>query len=246
MVSQFRAKAANYISTGSHGQLIVKGQDAAFRQKVINGWKAFELAHSRDLVPTPYFFEALDYVSKAKKLQTASLAGKRVPKVGDPLMEAIPIYNTVERRYAGFSNVPELLWYGHNAPKFVNGQHVQVMATRNSGGKGWKPWRQRDMFDPKHIDAWLYILLAHRITGSGASFEHDHGFRNNRIIEMQGAESNAIGMGRWLARFDGPIFTSIGNQIPPFNKPSVGYASGGRDYLENYGPELVKTAASST
>jgi hypothetical protein len=229
MVSQFRGKASTYINTGSHGHLVLPGQMGAFTQKVINGWRAFELAHERMLVPTPYFFEALHYASKAKKLQTASLAGKRVPKVGDPLMEAIPIYNTVERRYAGFSNVPELLWYGHDAPK---GRQCEERLP-----KIFKPWKVRVAMahargGDQQLSDWLFITLAHRITGSGASFEADHGFRNSRIIEMQERVSSSM-MGLWLSSYDGPIFTSIGNQIPPFPK------IGGRAYLRDIAPDLV-------
>lgn len=206
-----------------------------YTKKVMDGHAAFKLAHERNLIPTPYFFEALDYAKKARKLQTASLAGKRVPKVGDPLMEAIPIYNTVERRYAGFSNVPELLWYGWNAPKFVNGQHPERLIVRT----GWTPWRQMDMSDLHNLERWLYLTLVHRITGSGASFEHDHGFRNNRVIAMQSVCGDVGAMAGWIAGFDGPIFTSIGNQIPPFPK------MGGREYLRLLAPDLVMMVAAA-
>jgi len=232
MVSQFRAKAAHYINTNGVGRIL---RNDGYMQKVINGWKAFEMAHERMLVPTPYFFEALHYVNKAKKLQAASLAGKRVPKVGDPLMEAIPIYNTVERRYAGFSNVPELLWYGHNAPKFV----IEGSSSNTRKPAGLKPWRQRDMKDEHYLEMWLYITLAHRLTGSGASFEDDHGFRNNRIIHMQEVGGDLNAMAQFLGDYPSPIFTSIGNQIPPF--PPMG----GREYLKVIAPVFVERIATT-
>lgn len=231
MVSQFRGKASTYIKTGSHSDLVLPGQMAAFTQKVINGWHAFELAHERMLVPTPYFFEALHYANKAKKLQTASLAGKRVPKVGDPLMEAIPIYNTVERRYAGFSNVLEQLWYGKDAPKLhANIDRGFVLSTD-------KPWKTsistfHYLDSIRALEKWLYITLVHRITGSGASFEADHGFRNNRVIEMSEL-SSVEKMAKFISGYPDPIFTSIGNQIPPFPK------IGGRAYLKDIAPDLV-------
>lgn len=236
MVSQFRGKAANYIKTGSHSDLIIPGQEKAFMQKVINGWRAFEMAHERMLVPTPYFFEGLHYAEKAKKLQAASLAGKRVPKVKDPLMEAIPIYNTVERRYAGFSNVPEQLWYGKDAPKLhANIDRGLVLSTD-------KPWKTsvstfHHLDSIKALEQWLYITLAHRITGSGASFEADHGFRNSRIIEMS-EQGSLVKMAKFISKYPDPIFTSIGNQIPPFNKATGSWASGGRQYLAETAVEL--------
>lgn len=208
-----------------------------FRSRIAD-IRPFAMAYQLGLQPTPYFIEALAYVDRARKLQTASLIGKPVPKVGDPLMEAIPIYNTVERRYAGFSNVPELLWYGHNAPKFV----LEGSSSHREGTKYpkmWRPWRSRDMSDPHHLESWLYITLVHRITGSGASFEHDHGFRNSRVIEMQQVCDDVSAMAGWISNYDGPIFTSIGNQIPPFPK------MGGREYLRLLAPDLVMMVAAA-
>lgn len=239
MVSQFRGKAARYVET-CVAPMLFRHQTATGRaeyiQKVVNGWRAFELAHERELVPTPYFFEALDYVQKAKKLQKASLNGKKTPKVGDPLMEAVPIYNTVERRYAGFSNVPELLWYGWNAPKIERSQELFVKGVFPTMPKvGW-----RQVIDTKPmVTDWLFVTLAHRITGSGASFEWDHGFRNNRIVEMACRGGSPEEMGRWLADYDGPIFTSIGNQIPPFPP------CGGREYLKVIAPEFTTRVATT-
>ena len=199
-----------------------------FTKKVKAGLSHAVEARKRGLAPTPYFFEALDYVRKAKILQAASLengglGSKRVPKVGDPLMEAIPIYNTVQRRYAGFSNVLEQLWYGRLAPKFAaNEKRGFVVMT--------EPWKK---LSKAKLAEWLYIMLAHRITGSGASFEWDHGFRNNRISQMAYENPSMAKMSSWLSRYEGPIFTSIGNQIPPFPK------CGGREYLDYLAPQLV-------
>lgn len=202
----------------------------AFAKKVKDGWELYEHALSAGLSPTPYFFEAVDYARKAKKLQEFSLAGKKVPKIGDPLMEHIPIYNTVQRRYAGFSNVIEQLWYGKSAPKFD--------ANKQRGFYNPKipVWRRLSKTRPEE---WLYLTLVHRITGSGASFEWDHGWRNNIVsqlahdqnIEVMADELHQIGKAR-------AIFTSIGNQIPPFNKPTGDWKTGGLEYLVRHAPEL--------
>jgi len=200
----------------------------AFEKKVKAGFRAFAIAHDRGLRPTPYFFEAIDYVRKAKILQAASLengglGAEKVPKVGDPLMETIPIYNTVQRRYAGFSNVLEQLWYGSRAPK------VQANKARGFYDPKLKAWKGISKILPRE---WLYLCLAHRITGSGASFEWDHGWRNNRIYEIAYLDKMSE-MSHRLSTYDGPIFTSIGNQIPPFPK------CGGREYLDYLAPQLV-------
>lgn len=203
-----------------------------FTKKLKAGLNASIEAKRRGLAPTPYFFEALDYVRKAKILQDASLQNgglgtPKVPKVGDPLMEAIPIYNTVQRRYAGFSNVLEQLWYGPKAPK------VQANKARGFYDPKLKAWKGIVTNGPPLIRAFMFLALAHRITGSGASFEWDHGWRNNKIYEV-GHLDDYREMGRILCTYDGPIFTSIGNQIPPFPK------MGGRNYLNTVAPELVE------
>lgn len=195
-----------------------------FTKKVKAGLAHAKEARSRGLMPTSYFFEALDYVRKARILQDASIAGRIVPKVGDPLMEAIPIYNTVRRRYAGFSNVPEFLWYGDKAPKRYLHSHLGRETP-------YRPWRQESKMPGGLVD-WLYVTLVHRVTGSGASFEADHGFRNNRVLEMASMKHLRY-MKDFIADYDGPIFTSIGNQIPPFPK------CGGREYLRTIAPEFV-------
>lgn len=209
--------------------LIVAGQRKNFDRKLAQGQNAYRLALSRGLTPTPYFFEAVDYVRKAALLQTASLANQRTPIVGDPLMEAIPIYNTVQRRYAGFSNVPELLWYGESAPKL----QIANSSTCLYAPPNVEAWRTRDMSNSENLDKWLYLTLVHRITGSGASFERDHGFRNNRVLDLRNLPTLEA-MGDYLFNYSGPLFTSIGNQIPPFPK------IGGRAYLQQIAPALSR------
>jgi hypothetical protein len=202
-----------------------------FEKKVKAGIQNAIEAQRRGLAPTPYFFEALDYVRKARILQNASLIngglGIKPPKVGDPLMEHIPIYNTVRRRYAGFSNVLEQLWYARSAPKY------KANIERKFVIRDLRPWRTMVKELPSvYGPHWLYVCLAHRITGSGASFEWDHGWRNNRISHAC-AYGDIEHMAKYLAEFDGPIFTSIGNQIPPFPK------CGGREYLRTIAPKLA-------
>lgn len=171
---------------------MILADEKGYRKK-IRDVRPFVMAHEMGLVPTPYFWEAIDYVRKARILQEAALAnggrGVKVPKVGDPLMEAIPIYNTVQRRYAGFSNVLEQLWYGKDAPKFSANQDRKFVVMT-------EPWKK---LAKVHTAEWLYICLAHRITGSGASFEWDHGWRNNRISQMAYENPRVDKMGAWLS-----------------------------------------------
>lgn len=191
-------------------------------EKVDDAAEAIQQACSRGLRPTPYFVEAWHYWHRARELQMANL--KMAPtKVECDLQNHIPIYDTVRRRYAGFSNVLEQLWYGSGAPKYK--------ANRAAGRDyHWVAGSEQE---------WMYICLVHRITGSGASFEHDHGWRNTIVPEM--AKLSRVGdMAKYAGSYDGPMFTSIGNQIPPFNKKvNPKYRTAGQEYLKETAPELV-------
>lgn len=186
--------------------------------------KALDCAWRQELIPTPYFVEAVDYWRRAKMLQEMNLGLRRRGKVGDQLQEAIPIYDTVQRRYAGFSNVLEQLFYGEKAPK---------IAVNKAN------YRNYPRFKGTTIE-WMYVCLVHRICGSGASFEHDHGWRNSVVPQM--AELVEIPkMAAFIGSHRGPIFTSIGNQIPPFNKlvNTDLYRNAGQEYLAEVAPILV-------
>ena len=63
--------------------------------------------------------------------------------------------------------------------------------------------------------AW-YLMLIHRMTGSGASYEDDHGFRNSIVPTL--IPQDIYTMQDTLCEWKTPAFTSKGCQIPPFPK----------------------------
>lgn len=172
------------------------------------------------LEKTEYYYDFLKYYERAKILNLRNIG--KLPgdtDCGDELQQNVTIYDTVWRRYAGFSKVLEQLWYGYES------------------------WTQRksdiSCKDIMTIHQWLYICLVHRLTGSGASFEKDHGYRNTLLIDM--IENGPITMDYWrdyIKNYDKPFFTSKGNQIPPFNKPSKGWDKGGREFICDIAPNL--------
>jgi len=135
--------------------------------------------------------------------------------VGDPLMDTVPIYDCVHRRCAGFSNVLEDV--------------MRKDKTYLLKGKTFKEI--------------LTVFLVHRLTGSGASFEHDHGYRNSCIFEMLEACPDSSEWVDFLIENKKPIFTSIGNQIPPFPKPESPYKKGSHVYFAKYLKRLVSEFA---
>lgn len=191
------------------------------------------------LEPTPYFEEFKRYYSKAKLLQDeANLGGKpydQVLGVNDDLMQSVTIYDTVERKHAGFSNMLQDLWHGTDAPKFYKQteDRIKQQFFYDNHTKEWG------------LEEWSYLFLIHRLTGSGASFEEDHGYRNT-IIPLLAYNRNTQEMSNEICliyeRGD-KMFTSIGNQIPAFPKQSNPHHGQGSAYLAYQCRDLAKDLA---
>ena len=172
------------------------------------------------LETTGYYDDFLSYYSRAKTLNLKNI-GKLSENVtvDDELQQNVTIYDTVWRRYAGFSKVLEQLYYGPES------------LTQRKSDIAYK--------DMMNTHEWLYICLVHRLTGSGASFEKDHGYRNTLLIDM--VENGPVDIDYWtnyIKEYDKPFFTSKGNQIPPFNKPTEGWDKGGRQFICEIAPSF--------
>ena len=149
------------------------------------------------------------YYPRAKTLQHECNWGPHAhdsPKmsmlVNDPLMQHVPIYDTVTRNAAGFSNVLQDLWFGTDTPKWHRQADGRQRIIESYDVGSWD------------METWLYVFMCHRLTGSGASFEHDHGYRNN-AIQHWGSYQTIDEMAADLVRRKEngqAIFTSIGNQ----------------------------------
>ena len=174
--------------------------------------------------PTEYWEDFLQYYQWARHLQNRNL-GHHHEDVPCPLMNTVPIYDTIDRRYAGFSKVLEHL-HGRRKPELAQRQGLN--------------YRGDYSFD---LTTWNYLHLVHRITGSGASFEPDHGYRNTIVFELADLgeiKDISTKLKEWDAGGTKKIFTSIGNQIPPFNKPGEGFTRGGFEYLSLDAPLLAR------
>lgn len=144
--------------------------------------------------------------------------------INDPLMQKIDIYDCKTRNAAGFSNVIQDLWFGSKTPKWRwQSKERRVISASNDTIK----------WDTK---TWMYAFMCHRITGSGASFENDHGYRNN-IIQHWGKHRDIKDMSEDLitSKASGkPLFTSIGNQ-PPAPRKGVSNV----DFMTKELPDLI-------
>lgn len=182
------------------------------------------------ITETIYWEDFKKYYEKAVILQNINIAsenGRDTSEdlhVDDPLQHHITIYDTVDREFAGFSNAIQQIWYGSKNPK---------------------KWQIDSRFDGYDLDTadWFFVFMLHRVTGSGASFSYDHGFRNSILSDMVLKADNMMDMKNYVLsemKSARPIFTSIGNQIPQFPKPNEEYPRGSQLYIAEYMPHLVK------
>lgn len=180
--------------------------------------------------------EALDvlvgyYYPRAKWLQDnvnwgpLDYRGPEADKVvNDDLMQWIDIYDCYSRNAAGFSNVLQDLKFGSKTPKWRWHSEERRKLDVSNDTINW------------NLKTWLYVFMCHRVTGSGASFENDHGYRNN-IIQYWGKHRDIKDMAEDLVESKArgiALFTSIGNQ-PPAPKKGVSNV----DFMTKELPDLI-------
>jgi hypothetical protein len=144
--------------------------------------------------------------------------------VNDELMQHIDIYDCYTRNAAGFSNVLQDLKFGSKTPKWHWQDKNRRAISASNDGINWD------------INTWLYVFMCHRIMGSGASFESDHGYRNN-VVQYWGKHRDIKDMSEDLVATKAsgkPMFTSIGNQ-PPAPRKGVSNV----DFMVKELPDLI-------
>ena len=166
--------------------------------------------------PTAYYDDFLDYYKKAQTQQELCNLGI-VPHsdsgVGDALMETIELYDVVERKYAGFSQIVNDVFYGWTEKhpywtKMDAGFHTKE---RKIVAKRWKK---------KHdVKTWLYVFLLHRVTGSAINYAKiPSGYHNTLLFDLHECD-NIAEMVDVMRSYLKPFYTSIGYQFPAFPKP---------------------------
>jgi len=196
---------------------------------------------------TPYYDEFLRYHELAKKQQDLCNLGSEsyLGSVGDPLMEHVELYDVVERKYAGFSQIVHDVWYGWRKDH----PYWDKMAAGNVS-------RQREMiakdWTGKHIGLpeFLYMLILHRVTGSGINYAaKPSGYHNSILMHLHQCHNgdNVITMNKmvdFIKHYPSTFMTSVGYQFPKFPKsPSSEYRIGGIYYLCEFAPKLARDLA---
>lgn len=186
---------------------------------------------------TQYYDEFLRYYEMAKTQQHECNLGT-VPylesSIDDELMKHVHLYDVVNRKYAGFTQILHDLWH--------NNQDTHPYKHKLHDIR--KPII--DSFDGVHnswtMHEWLYVFLIHRLTGSGINYaKNPSGYSNTILPDFHWCDDIELMKSQIMRRSQtGPSFyTSVGYQFPAFPKPNGHYKTGGNMFLIEHLPELV-------
>jgi hypothetical protein len=198
---------------------------------------------------TQYYDEYLRYYSLALDQQKKCNVANEVPygmvphlesNMNDDLMENIELYDVVERKYAGFSQIVNDIFYGwtEEHPYWEKMKVGKCSPLRETAAKNWTG--KRKVLD---LPEWLYLFILHRVTGSATDYgKKPSGYWNSLLHVLHKADT--IEQMIWhLERTKTPIYTSIGYQFPAFPKPQGKWKKGGDYYLAEYAPKLAREMA---
>ena len=201
------------------------------------------------LEPTKYYDEYLRYFQLALDQQKKCNVADEEPygmtphmesNMNDDLMEHVELYDVVERKYAGFSQIVNDCFYGwtEEHPYWKKMEAGKVTWQRERVAKDWTG-KQKD-FD---LPEWLYIFILHRVTGSAINYgTKPSGYHNTLLFHLHKAKT-IEDMVYHVKRQKDPFYTSIGYQFPAFPKPQKDYKKGGDYYLGEYAPRLARELA---
>jgi hypothetical protein len=197
------------------------------------------------LETTQYYDEYIRYFELAKDQQAKCNLGTvkyTESQMKDDLLEHVELYDVVERKFAGFSQIVNDAFYGWTEehpywPKMVQGIHT---VQRKRVATDWTG---------KHSDfklpEWLYVFLLHRITGSGINYStKPSGYYNTLLFDLYTCK-DIEEMVQLVNTMMKPFYTSIGYQFPSFPKipQNTHYRRAGDYYLSVFAPKLCREMA---
>jgi hypothetical protein len=198
-----------------------------------------------NIEPTRYYDEFIRYFELATKQQELCNFGDLEHEksgLGDALMENVHLYDVVERKYAGFSQIMNDCFYGWTPehPYWRKMEAGNATIQRQIVAHDWTG---------KHAEfklpEWLYIFILHRVTGSAINYAtKPSGYHNTLLFNLHSCKTIEE-MVKMVNLYHRPFYTSIGYQFPSFPKPppSSKYKRGGDYYLSEYAPRLARDMA---
>tara|TARA_R110000868_G_scaffold10027_5_gene49226 strand:+ start:2335 stop:3468 length:1134 start_codon:yes stop_codon:yes gene_type:complete len=187
---------------------------------------------------TVYYDEMVRYAAMAKTQQIECNLGT-IPhlegSVKDDLMRHVELYDVVNRKYAGFTQIVLDLFYNTSAnhPYAHKLHDVRKPICKSFEGveSSWG------------LAEWLYVFIVHRVTGSGINYAKKPSGYNNTILPKFCSCDTIEQMTQVIANRESTIYTSVGYQFPAFPKPIDGYKLGGDYFLCSYAPRLARDLA---
>ena len=184
----------------------------------------------------------LSYYYNAAILQEYGLlkgASTYAGLVACPLMSNERLYDTIDRRWSGISQILQDLFYRPNGP--YSGPHPLWNSTK---AKIPDPqyWLNTTTTHNWSEEAKIWIMIVHRMTGSGASYVANHGYHNSVIPSLISGIQTLQDMSQSLRLHRGSMFTSKACQIPAFPKftgVNLQGMSRGQYWLCTYGVDLA-------
>ena len=188
---------------------------------------------------TRYYDEILRYYEMAKIQQEECNLGSIEHingSIKDPLMVHVHLYDVVNRKYAGFTQIVLDLWYGDTAEHpYAHKMHDVRKPIAKSFTGIHAQWK---------LAEWLYVFILHRVTGSGINYAKKPSGYNNTVLPKFKSCDDIQDMVRVIQdRTGGSIYTSVGYQFPAFPKRVEPYRLGGDYFLCEHLPRLAKDLA---
>lgn len=200
---------------------------------------------------TEYYDEFLRYFKMASDQQVLCNVADVEPYgmteheksgIPDDLMLNVHLYDVVERKFAGFSQIINDCFYGwtEEHPYWKKMQAGRITRQREQVAKDWAG---------KHSDyslpEWLYIFILHRVTGSAINYATKPSGYYNTILFNLYQTKTIEDMTKMVNHYPVPFYTSIGYQFPSFPKPPAGshYKRSGDYYLTEFAPRLAREMA---
>ena len=191
---------------------------------------------------TKYYEEFKRYYKLAEDQQAKTNLGWQdyEGSTTDDLMNNIQLYDVVERKLAGFSQIVNDAFYG-KSDEHPYYDKIQAGHAANQRKYMIEKWDgRREVYG---LREWLYIFLVHRITGSAINYGTiPSGYHNTILFDLYQYDT-VDEMAKIIPHYRKTFYTSIGYQFPKFPKPPAGYKRGGDYYLSTYAPRLVNEMA---
>jgi hypothetical protein len=203
--------------------------------------------------PTRYYEDFLRYFQMAALQQNQCNVCELPPygmmkhmdcSIPDPLMKNVELYDVVERKYAGFSQIVNDCFYGwtDKHPYWKKMEVEKVTTQRIEVATSWSAGQAMKKFG---LSDWLYLFILHRVTGSAINYATKPTGYHNTILPVLSNCSNIKDMTDVVRGYKKTFYTSVGYQFPAFPKPPAdsGFKRGGDYFLCEYAPKLAQELA---